>query len=638
MPKRKRVLKIYQQSNKIKNGLFFILKVVLGILGSLILVGVSIFLFYAKDLPRPEKFTEAQLIQATKIYDRTGEIVLSSIYQEEKRTYLDLEKFPEILKEAIIATEDARFYQHPGVDFKAGLRALMVDLKLRAPKQGGSTITQQLIRSIFLTNEKTIERKLKEIILAIELDKKYSKEQILEWYLNQIPFGINIYGAQEASLTYFEKPIWEISLAQSAILAAIIKAPGYLSPYGEHLDELLSRKNYVLNRMQQENFIGEEEAEAAKKSEVEFSKLPKTLAPHFITFVRQQLEEKYGEKFLETKGLKIYTTLDWGLQKKAEEIVRKGVEKNKKAFGAYNGALVAIEPESGGILAMVGSADPNAESFPLGCNPRKTCKFVPDFNVATQGERQPGSSFKPFVYATAFSKGFDDKTIVLDEETNFGVFGGKAYIPQNYDGRFRGPVTLREALAQSLNVPSVKVLNNLAGLKDSIGLAKLMGITTLEQDPSFYGLSLVLGGGGVKLLDMVASYSVFANNGFRISPSPILKIEDAKGNIIYQNKKTPKKVLESSVCDLITDVLSDNQARSPIFGENSSLRFDEQKVAVKTGTSDDYVDASTIGYAKNIVTGVWVGNNDNSAIVRGLGISTAGPIWRAFMEEAINKD
>lgn len=636
MAKRKRFLTTYQTINGIKKGLFFVLKVIFGgLLAGAILTAI-LFFVYTKELPRPENFNENIISQSTKIYDRTGEIVLSNIYGEEKRTYLTIDDLPILLQKAIIATEDARFYDHNGIDIHGITRAFKVAWESKgATQQGASTITQQLIRSSLLSNEKKIDRKLKEIILAIELEKKYSKTQILEWYLNQVPFGINIYGAQEAAMSYFNKPASEISLAQAALLAAIIQAPSYYYPYGGNLEGLLIRKDYVLNRMAQENYITKEEAEEAKKETLEFNKLPKTLSPHFVNYVKQQVQKEYGQSFLETKGLKIYTTLDWDLQLAAEKEVKQGTEKNK-AYGAYNAALVAINPKNGEIVAMVGSADAEALPYPEGCDPATTCKFVPDFNVATQGNRQPGSSFKPFVYAEAFRKGFSDNSIVIDELTNFGIFGGKPYIPQNYDGYFRGPVSLRNALAQSLNVPAVKVLRDMAGLEDSISLAKSMGISTLNNSPSFYGLPLVLGAGDVKLIDMVSAYSVFANSGYRIPPSAILKIEDANGNILFKNNPTPKKVLEKNVCDLITDILSDNSARAPVFGWSSNLYFENYKVSAKTGTTQENKDGWTVGYTPNLAVGVWTGNN-NRATMQKISEAMAGPIWRSFLLYALPK-
>jgi 1A family penicillin-binding protein len=595
------------------------------------IICLSVFLYYIKDLPRPEVFTENEMSQATKIYDRKGEVILSSVYGEERRTYVPLSEIPQYLKNAVVAGEDSNFYQHFGIDIWGVLRSIKTDVVSRGLYQGGSTITQQLIRSTFLTNEKSAERKIKEWVLAIELDRRYSKDQILEWYLNQIPFGVNIYGAQEASLTYFQKPVKDITLAEAALLTAVVQAPSYYSPYGKHLPELLEKKDYVLERMEKEGYISKEEKEKAQAEKLTFNTLPKTKAVHFTEYVKQQLEEKYGSDFLEIKGLKIYTTLDWELQQFAENAVKEGVESNRVKYDAYNGALVAIDPKTGEILAMVGSADPYEDSLPKGCNPATNCKFTPSYNIAAQATRGPGSAFKPFVYAEAFRKGNTDTTIVVDEYTNFGT-EQNPYAPQNYDGLFHGPVTLRSALARSLNIPAVKVLRDLAGLEDSIALAQRMGITTLNEDPSFYGLPVVLGSGDVKLIDMVSAYSVFANGGYRIDPSPILKIEDSQGNIIYENKKTPRKVLETDVCNLITDILSDNAARAPLFGWNSVLFFEEPpKVSVKTGTTDNAVDGWTIGYTTDICIGAWTGNNDRTPMQGAMGGVSAAPIWRNVM-------
>jgi len=600
------------------------------------LTGILVFFYFVRDLPRPEVFTEAQLNLSTKIYDRDGKVILSNIYGEEKRTYVKLPDISENIINAVIATEDADFYNHLGIDLNGILRAIklsITNLSLNVP--GGSTLTQQLIRSTFLNPEKRIERKIKEIVLSLELDRKYSKDQILEWYLNQVPFGVNIYGIEEASQTYFQKPAKDLTIEESAALAAMIQAPSYYSPYGRNVEDLLKRKDYVLDRMAITGYISEEERDELKEIEIVFSSRPQTLAVHFVNYVKQQIEELYGPTFLETKGLKIYTTLNWDLQQEAEDTIKENVANNVIRFGAYNSALIAIDHQTGEILSMVGSADVWGESLPEGCDPTTNCKFVPDFNVATSGERQPGSSFKPIVYAEAFVKGYTDQTIVIDEYTSFGIWGGEEYTPQNYDGKFRGPVTLRSALAQSLNVPAVKVLNDLAGLSDSIALAKKMGITTLTQPASFYGLSLVLGGGDVHLIDMVSAYSVFANGGYRIAPSSILKIEDANGNIIYKNENTPRKVLETNACETITDILSDNDARAPIFGYYSNLRFDNYKVFVKTGTTQKNVDGWTIGCTDKTCVGVWSGNNDNTPMVGGVGESASGPAWREIIEKSV---
>lgn len=618
-----------------KKAIFF-LKLLGGGFLFLIIALLASFIYVAKDLPRPESFTEKSSIESTKIYDRTGKVLLYEMYGEEKREIVEFNKVPKHLKEAILTAEDINFYHHFGVDFKGVIRAALTNLKLMKPVQGGSTISQQLIRSSFLTREKTLKRKIREIILTLELERRYSKDQIFDFYLNQIPFGSNAYGVQAASQTYFQKEVSDISLAEAAVLAALIQAPSYLSPYGEHKEELLKRKDLILDRMVKEGFLTKQEAEEAKKEEIVFSKILQPIrAPHFVMYVKEYLEQKYGEEFIKEKGLKIYTSLDWELQKEAEKIVKERAEINK-AYRAFNAALVTIDPQSGEILTMVGSVNFFGEVYPKNCVAGKNCLFEPYPNVAIRG-RQPGSAFKPFVYATAFKKGANDQTVVIDELTNFGT-ATNPYIPQNYDGLFRGPVTLRQALAQSLNVPSIKVLANLAGLEDSIQTAKDLGITTLTKPPSFYGLPLVLGGGEVKLLEMVSAYGVFATDGIRFPPVFILKIEDSAGNVLEKKNSTPKRVLEPAVAQLITDILSDNVARAPIFGANSPMYFPNQKVAAKTGTTDNYKDGWIIGYTPSIVVGVWVGNNDNTPMLNEPGIVVAGPIWRAFMEKLFEKN
>lgn len=602
-------------------------------MGMAAIFAVFLFIFYAKDLPRPEKFTEKQFFQSTKIYDRTGQILLYEIYGEEKRTVVPLSLMPERLKQAAIAAEDANFYGHFGIDPKRMALSIIADFKIGRPVFGGSTIPQQLIRSTFFSTEKTATRKIREIILSLELDRRYSKDQILEWYLNQVPFGQNAYGAEAASQTYFKKSVSALTLPQAATLAALIKGPSYYSPYGPHKDELLARKDYVLDRMAINNFITKEEAEAAKKEELKFEEILNPIkAPHFTLWVRDYLNEKYGENFLMEKGLMVYTSLDWDLQESAEKIVADWAKINKN-YNANNEAVVAINPKTGEILAMVGSANWYAtSSYPEDCLPGK-CLFDPKFNVAVGSKenpgRQPGSSFKPFTYITAFAKGYTDTTTVVDELTNFGSWGGKDYIPQNYDGNFRGQVTLRSALAQSLNIPAVKVLLNMAGLEDSVKTAQNLGITTLSPP---FGPSIVLGGWEVKLLDMVSAYGVFATEGLKVPPISILKITDSQGNIIEENKKTPQRVFPAEPIRLLNDILSDNKARAPLFGLNSSLHFQNYQVAVKTGTTQDYRDAWVIGYTPSIVIGAWAGNNDNSSINRRSGAMIAAPMWHQLME------
>ncbi len=620
------------------NWSFLLLKVfALGLFLS-VFVLLAVFVYYAKDLPRPEKFLEKPFILPTRIYDRTGEILLYEIYGDEKRTIVSLEDVPEHLKQAIIATEDSNFYRHFGLDFQGIFRAVLVNLKLGEIAQGGSTISQQLIRTTFLTMERTLERKVRETVLTLELERRYSKEQILEWYLNQVPFGI-AFGVEEASQRFFNKPVSEISLPEAAILAALIRAPSRLSPFGPNKDELLARKRHVLNRMATEGFLTPEQAEVAGKEEVKFTKPRQEIkAPHFTLYVKQYLINKYGEEFLKERGLKVYTSLDWEQQQLAEKAVEQRIKINK-AHNAHNAALVALSPKTGEVLAMVGSAGWFKDSYPKNCRPGINCLFDPQFNAAITTAhspgRQPGSAFKPFVYAAAFEKegaAYNDETVVVDEKTNFGIWGGREYIPGNYDGRFRGPMSLRDSLAQSINVTSVKVLLNLAGLENSVKMAERLGITTLKPP---FGPSLVLGGWEVSLLDMVSAYGVFATEGLRIPQVFILKIEDARGNIIEENKKTLKRVLSSQTSRLINDILSDNEARAPIFGRRSVLYFENNNVPVKTGTTQDFRDAWTIGYTDSLSVGVWVGNSDNSPTKKA-GLGLAAPIWRTFMEKAID--
>ena len=596
---------------------------------------ILVFIFIAKDLPRPEVFTERQQIMPTRIYDRTGETLLRTIYEEEKRIIVDLKDIPQNLINAVIATEDAGFYLHRGLDYRRIMGAILFDIKTGTKAQGASTITQQLIRSTFLNMEKTATRKIREVILSLELEKKYSKDEILEWYLNQVSIGPNIYGVGEAASSYFDKKVQDLTLEEGAAIAAMIRGPSYYYPYGENLDSLLGRKDYVLKRMLDEHYIIEQEYEQAKAVALEFKRPTMNFnkAPHFILEVENYLLNKYGDNYLREHGLQVYTTLDLDLQEKAETIVREGGEWNHN-YNAYNAALVAIDPHNGQILSLVGSKDYFADIYPEGCTPGLNCKFEPSVNVATFGQgQQPGSSFKPFAYVTAFAMGLNPESIVVDAKTNFGVWGDKEYIPENYDGLYRGRVTLRNALAQSLNIPAVKILME-AGIENVIQTAKDLGISTLTGT---YGPSLVLGAGEVKLLEMVSDFGVFSTEGLRVQPSYILRIEDLDGNIIESSNRTPRRVISQEACQMLNDVLSDNSARTPMFGANSALYFPNHWVAAKTGTTNGFRDAWTIGYTKDIAVGVWVGNNDNTSTSHKPGVILAGPMWNRFMWEALNQ-
>ena len=594
-----------------------------------------VFLNYLRDLPQPENFTESQFNEPTKIYDQTGKILLYSIVGEENRTVVSLQKISPYLQEAVIAAEDSQFYHHRGFNVRGFARAILVDLKLKEPVEGGSTITQQLIRSYFLTSQKTIKRKTEELILSLELERKYDKSQILEWYLNQIPFGSNFYGAETASQGYFKKPASDLSLSEAATLAALIKSPSYLSPYGSHLDVLLARKNYILQRMAKLGYISQDQKLAAQKETPKFNNFKHILrAPHFTLHVVQELSKTYGLNFLQRSGYKVYTSLDWNLQQKAESVIETGVARNE-IYKVHNGALVAIDPQTGKILALVGSKDYFApESYPPGCSTAKNdCLFNPKFDVAHLGLRHPGSALKPFIYATAFDKGISPSHIVMDELTNFGNWGGKDYIPMDYDQHFRGPVTLEQALAQSLNVPAVKVFLYLAGIQDSLDTMKAAGITSsLPAVPS-----LVLGSGGVKLLDLTSAYSVFATGGYKTDPQDILKIEDNRGNIIFQAKTSQEKrqVISRKSAEEITRILSSEEDRAPMFGYHSNLYIPGYKVAAKSGTNDNFQDFWTIGYTPQIVVGVWLGNNNQTPMAKVPAVTTAGWVWNQFMKQAL---
>ena len=602
---------------------------------------ICIFFYYTWNLPRPEKFNESPFIQSTKIYDRTGKILLYDIYGEEKREIISFDKISDNLKHAILTSEDARFYEHGGVDFQGILRAILTDLKLQSANQGGSTITQQLIRTVYLTNQKSIARKVREMVLSIEMERRYSKDQIFSWYLNAVPFGQNAYGVEAASQTYFNKPASDISVAEAAALTALLPAPSYYSPYGIHKKELLQRKDLLLDRMRQVGYITKGEAEKAKQEKINFAKdITSIKAPDLVMYVKKYLEEKYGEDYLKEKGLKVYTTLDYDLQQYAEKVI-KNADKTNISRGANNAAMVVVDPKTGEILTLIGSKDYFADPYPE----TGSVVFDPKYDVATMGQRQPGSAFKPIVYATALKKGYTADTVLWDVKTEFnpsctpdgdslvGADGSACYNPKDYDGIGKGPVTLRTALGCSLNIPAVKVLY-LAGLKDSLETAKDFGISTLT-DTNNYGLSLVLGGGDVNLLELTMAYGVFATEGNYTRPVSILKIEDNEGNIIEQNKKQPTKVLDTQIARQINNILSDNNARTPVFGANSALYIPDYRVAVKTGTTSSLRDGWTMGYTPFAVVGAWTGNSDNSP-TKDVGVGITAPMWNKVMTKILS--
>lgn len=574
------------------------------------------------DMPDFDSFNERIIAESTKIYDRTGEVLLHDVHGDIKRRVVSFGAMSKHLKNATVAIEDSEFYEHKGIKPQAILRAILVNLGSGSFKQGGSTITQQLVKKSLLTDEKSIARKLKEIILALKLERAKSKEEILALYLNEAPYGGNIYGVEEAARTFFQKPASDLTLAEAAYLAAMPKAPTLYSPYGTSRGRLEERKNLVLKRMVELGFITEAEGRDAAAEKVVFASLDNSRikAPHFVMLVLGYLEDKYGREAVETKGLKVITTLDWGRQQKAEAAVGKFAEINTKNFKAKNTGLLALDPKTGQILVMVGSKD----YF-------KT-EDEGNFNV-TLARRQPGSAFKPFAYAAVFLKGYPPETVLFDLETQFDTAcpanPERCYTPANYDNKFRGPLTMREALAQSVNVPSIKVLY-LAGIKEALTLAGQMGISSLT-DPNRYGLTLVLGGGEVSLLELTSAYGVFANDGIRNPHQAILKIEDSDGKILEEAQQHSSRVLPENIARTISDILSDNKARAPLFGPDSPLYFSDRQVAVKTGTTDDYRDAWVVGYTPSLVVGAWAGNNDNTPMEKKVAGFIVAPLWREFM-------
>lgn len=592
-----------------------------------------LFLFFSKSLPDPNRLLDRQVPESTKILDRNGQL-LYEVHGEVKRTLVSLDQISAFAKTASIALEDKDFYRHGGISLNGLARSVLVDILSGSKRQGGSTITQQFVKNALLSRDKFISRKIKEIMLSLEIDARFSKDDILKLYLNEIPYGRNAYGIQAAAQTYFGTSAKDLSLAQSAYLAAMLQAPTYYNPLGPNRKALDDRKNYALKQMLEQGYINQTQYQAGLAENVIFSKTKTALvAPHFVFYVEDYLANKYGEKILEQGGLKVYTTLDLRLQTIAEAAVKDGANKNAGKYNAHNAGLVAIDPKTGQILAMAGSKDYFAESEPAGCEPGKTCTFEPNVNVATS-ERQPGSSFKPYVYVTAFSKdfGYGPASLLMDTPTNFGKFGDKDYEPQNYDGQNRGPVSMRQALAGSLNVPAVKTLA-LVGVDNTVQTARNLGITSPLAD---CGLSLVLGGCEVKLLDHTAAYAVLANGGVKNEKIAILKIQDKNGQTLEEYQQKSRQVLDPQAVYEITNILSDNSARSFIFGANSPLILPDRPVAAKTGTSQNFHDGWTIGFTPSLAAGVWVGNNNGAFLKKNAdGVVVAAPIWQQFMKEAL---
>lgn len=598
----------------------------LGVIFFFVISFIAIPLF-AFNLPSPDKVVRREGF-STKILDRNGK-VLYDIFADQKRTPISLDEVPLYLRQATIAIEDKNFYKHQGFD-PAGIFRAFFNIIFRGKIQGGSTLTQQLVKNVLLSPERTIARKIKEFILAIQIEKKYTKDEILQMYLNEAPYGGTAWGVEAAAETYFGKKVKDLNLVESAILAGMPQRPSVYSPYSGNPKAYIGRTQEVLRRMREDGYITEDQEKAARAEleKVKFQEKGASFkAPHFVQYVQRLLEERYGERVVEQGGLRVTTTLDLELQEKAQEIVKEEIDKVKK-LRISNGSAVVINPQTGEILAMVGSKDFNDDEIDGQVN-------------VSLALRQPGSAIKPITYVTAFRKGYTASTLIMDVPTEFpGGAGNPVYKPVNYDGKYRGPVQVRFALANSINVAAVKMLA-LVGIKDTLQTAYDLGITSLKPDRETLnrvGLSLTLGGGEVRLLELTSAYSAFMNEGYKVEPVAILKVEDNNGKVLEETKpQKTKRVLSKEEAFLIFDILSDNNARADVFGTNSLLNIPGRQVAVKTGTTNDKRDNWTIGGTPQVVVGVWVGNNDNSPMLQvASGVTGASPIWRRIVLAALS--
>lgn len=593
-------------------------------------VGGGIFFLWAASLKTPDlnSFDSKLSGVSTKIYDRTGEVLLYDVNQTVRRTIVPYEKISPYIKNATIAIEDEDFYKHNGIKISSIFRAFFANIGAGGFSQGGSTITQQVIKNSLLTRDKTISRKIKEWVLAIKLERTTDKDSILNLYLNQTPYGGNIYGIEEASRAFFDKHAEELTLPEAAYLAALPQAPTFYSPFGTHTRELEKRKDLVLEKMYQNKMINKEEYEKAVLEKVEFKKtmVNSLKAPHFVMFIKDYLATRYGEEALNEAGLRVVTTLDFAMQEKSEGILKEYVVNNETAFKAENGGLVAIDPKNGQILTMVGSRDyfdKNIEG---------------NYNVTT-ALRQPGSSFKPFVYVTLFDKGYTPETILYDVKTEFSTTcsadsvplfdGATCYSPVNYEGGFKGPMTIRYALGASRNIPAVKALY-LAGIPEVLVNTKKLGIKSLKE-PKDYGLSLAIGAAEVSPLDMTSAYGTFASNGLYNPYTGILRVEDKNGNVLEEFSTSSSRVFNEQPVLELNDVLSDPKARNSIF--TLSYVPEGREMAIKTGTTNDSRDAWIVGYTPNIVVGAWMGNNDNSPMVQKSSAIIVAPMWKQVVTE-----
>jgi len=619
LQKERRPLSVRFSVSKLRKLLWpAIMMLAVGVLGGSIIVAII-----SRDLPDPNRLADRQVDQSTKIYDRTGEHLLYEVYQNQKRTVVDLAHMSPWVPKATIAIEDKYFYEHKGVRVTSILRAEFNNLIGRKAGSGGaSTLTQQLIKNTIVGGERSglagLFRKIKEAILALQLEKKYSKDEILQMYLNEIPYGSTNYGIESAAQAYFHKSANDLTLAEAATMAAMIQAP---SRYLNNLNDLRNRRDVVLRLMFEQGFITEDQKKEAQNVAMRIYRTNGIFAaPHFVLYVKQLLADQFGESLVDTGGLKVITTLDYDKQMLAEKVVKENGDRFAKEANANNAALVAIDPKTAQVLAMVGSRDFTNEAIDG------------QFNVAVLGKRQPGSSFKPFVYTAAFEKGYTPETVLYDVRTDFDLrTGNDTYIPKNYDGKDHGLVTMRKALQGSLNIPAVKTLY-LVGINQAMDFAKRFGNTTFTGD---YGLSLVLGGAEVNLLEHTNAYATLADNGTYHPPVNILKVTNDKGDTLLEWQPTDgTEAVKPELAATITNVLSDDASRQFVFGANSTLTMGDRPVAAKTGTTNDNKDAWTLGYTPSLTAGVWVGNTIPSPMKSG-GNKLAGVIWNQFMRGAL---
>ncbi len=597
------------------------------------LLVLTSYLLIFKDIPSPAKLGSYDIPISSKIYDRNGKL-LFDIFADQNRTPVPLTEIPIYVQQATIAIEDKDFYKHQGINPVGGMLRALTATITRQQLQGGSTITQQLVKSALLSPERTVIRKIKEIILAFWVEALYSKNKILELYLNQVPYGGTAWGIESAAERYFSKNVSDLTLAEAALLAGLPQAPTLYSPFGAHPDLAVTRQKEVLKRMVEDKYITKEQADQAAAQPLVFKNETGIKAPHFVMYVKEQLVQKYGEALVAKGGLKVTTTLDLDLEDYAQATVAAEVAK-LKTYHVTNGAALITKPATGEILAMVGSVDYFAS--PSG-----------NFNVVT-ALRQPGSSIKPINYAIGLEKHIvTPATMFIDEPTCFGVVGQPSYCPVNYDGKFRGPVQLRMALGNSFNIPAVKMLY-MNTVTDMVASASAFGITTLT-DPRSYGLSLTLGGGEIHMTDMATAFGVFANGGIRHDLVSILKVVDKSGKVLEEYKDpnldkdipsqllmTGPRVISPETAFLISHILLDNNARQEEFGPASELYIPNRAVSVKTGTTNDLRDNWTIGFTPQVLVATWVGNNDNSSMNPYLvsGITGAAPIWHDLMVQAL---